>query len=193
MAKSLPKMLTGIKVPQRATQNTEPKTKEEVVKPTAELLATGKFERALMAHRRVPVIVTLADTGRLSERQFKGLARYRDVAIADDRSLIKDSVGKMMEGTGGEGLGLPPSAIRTAIELGYLERELGSLRAIARAIAVDDITLSAWAMQQGGSVMRERMERKKVITWFEPRKRAAKIALVDIRMAGERLAAAINA
>lgn len=153
-------------------------------------LADG--QRAL-AYRRVPVIVTLANAGKLSKRQFDGLARYRDVAVADDRSPLPDSVGRLGEVRGGSIDLLPPAALRTAQELGYLERELGSLRAIARAIAVDDVTPSQWAMTLSGSVMRERTLGRKVITWFEPRRKALNMAMLEIRMAGERLAAAIGA
>ena len=166
----------------------------DYVRPTIEQQDKGEFVTAGMAYRRVPVIVTLADAGKLSQRQFDGLARYRDVAIADERSLIRDSIGKMLDGMiGGGGTGPSLAVTRNAIELGYLERELGTLADIARAVAVDDMTLAQWAMKQGGSVTRTKSLAKTVITWFEPRRKFAQIALMEIRMAGERLAAAIGA
>lgn len=170
--------------------------------PTPEQLASGDFEQTwqiadghrALAYRRIPVIVTLANTGKISKRQFDGLARYRDVAIADDRSPLPDSVGRMSEPTGHTGgQGIPPALMRNAIELGWLERELGALRGIARAIAVDDMTVAQWAIAQGGSVMRDKSLGRKIITWFEPRRIAANRAMREIRMAGERLAAAIAA
>jgi hypothetical protein len=164
------------------------------IRPTAEQQAKGDFVTAGMAYRRVPVIVTLADAGKLSQRQFDGLARYRDVAIADERSLIRDSIGKMLDGMMGGGAGGPSlSTTRNAIELGYLERELGSLADIARAVAVEDVSLAQWAIRQGGSIMRSKGLVPAVVTWFEPRRKFAEIALMEIRMAGERLAAAIGA
>lgn len=164
------------------------------IRPTAEQQDKGAFTTAGMAYRRIPVIVTLADTGKLTQRQFDGLARYRDVAIADERSLIRDSIGKMMDGMMGGGAGGPSlSTTRNAIELGYLERELGTLADIARAVAVEDVTLAQWAIRQGGSVARTKGLVPAVVTWFEPRRKFAEIALMEIKMAGERLAAAIGA
>lgn len=167
----------------------------EIFGPTVEQTNHFDYERALLAYKRVCIIDKLREQGVITERQHKGLARYRDVAIADDRSLIRDSLDKAAEGfSGGSGgLGMPPSLLRNAIELGRLERDLGALQDIARAIAVDDMSLSQWAMHQSGSVMREREERGRVITWFEPKRKAKEIATMELRMAGERLAASIGA
>lgn len=173
----------------------------EFEEPTPEQLLTGEFrqggnlataanDRGGMAYRRIPVIVTLAETGKLSKRQFDGLSRYRDVAVAADRSELRSCIDFSVRG-GGEGL--PHFGVRLNIELGRLERDLGALFHIARAVAVDDMTLSQWAIKQAGSIMRSRALGAKIVTWFEPRRAAAKIALADIRMAGERLAAAIGA
>lgn len=163
------------------------------MEPTPEQFDGGTFERAGLAYRRVPVIDTLSQTGKLTARQHQGLARYRDIAIADERSPIRDSLDKAMQGRGG-GDGMPPAQLRNAIELGRLERELGSLYDIARAVAVDDVTPSQWAMRQSGSVARMREgPLRKVVTWFEPRRKALEIAMMEIQMAGERLAGAIGA
>ncbi len=172
---------------------------EQMDGPTPEQLARGEFGRELqIAHKvapikRIPVIVTLASQGKITQRQYLALNRYREIATACDRSPVKDSVGKMMEARGGSGAGLPPSALRNDLELGWLERELGSLRAIARAIAVDDLTPSQWAMQQSGSIERTRGIIPKIVTWFEPRRKALSIAMAEIRYAGDALAAAIKA
>jgi hypothetical protein len=168
----------------------------DLTKPAAEQMEHGDFERVIIPMhgirwRRVPVIVTLADQGKLSERQFTGLARYRDVGIACERSPVRDSCDFSVKGNGE---GLPPAALRALTEMGWLERQLGALRTIAYAIAIEDVTLSEWAIRQGGSVMRSRQGPKdKIIRWFEPKRQLHKLALVDIRMAGERLAAAIAA
>ena len=167
------------------------KAPEPVVIATAtpEQLAKGEYRRQGIAYRRVPVIEVLYTDSQITTRQFSGLARYRDVAVAADRSEIEDSVGKLLRNCVGGGEGGGDFALRTAIELGRLERALGSLRDVARAIAVDDMTISQWAMQQHGSLEKDR---KGVIS-FEPTKKAFKIAWMDIRMAGERLAAEIGA
>ena len=137
--------------------------------------------------------------GKLSQRQFEGLSRFRDLATAEDASPRRDSLDAALQGKGGGGLGLPPGMALMRLgntwesELHWLERELGQLLDIARAVAVKEMTVSQWAMEQSGSIERTRQTAKGVVTWFEPRRVAAKHALMDIRMAGERLAAAINA
>lgn len=156
------------------------------VRPTDEQMGKGEFRSVGMAYKRVAVIDLMLTDHKLTQRQYDGLARYRDVAIADDRSPIKDSLDQTPR-CGGSGM--PPSALRVAIELGRLERALGALRAVARAIAVDDMTLAQWAVHQHGG---HPVDRKGVIR-FEPAKRAVDFAWMDIRMAGLRLASEIGA
>lgn len=156
---------------------------------TPEQQGKGEFRRIGMHYRRVPVIETLYAEHKLTSRQFNGLARYRDVAVADERSLIEDSVGKMMRGACGGGEGPQDFSLRNAIELGRLDRALGSLADIARAIAVDDMTLSDWAMSRHGSIERVRGN----VVKLEPSKKAFNEGWMYIRMAGERLAAEIGA
>ena len=153
----------------------------QIVGPTPEQECKGQFVRVHMAYRRAPVIDTMAQAGKLSQRQFDGLARYRDVAIAEERSPMRDSLDKALHGRS-EGLGIPCSALRSAIELGRLERALGSLRDIARAVAVDDVTISQWAAQKGGALPNG-----------EPKRAWRDTSMMDIQMAGERLAAEIGA
>jgi hypothetical protein len=164
----------------------------EVIGPTTEQLTHGSFESALMAQKRVITIVKLYETRTLTERQFKALARYRDVAIAEDRSPLRDSLDKAEQGGSG-GLGLPAGYIRAAIELGRLERALGALVDIAREVCLRDMSLSQWAMAKYGARQRWREGKGQVVTWFEPHRRAFDEARVDIRMAGEWLAAEIGA
>jgi hypothetical protein len=161
----------------------------EIATPTPEQEGKGEFRRIGMHYRRVPVIDTLYGECKLTSRQFNALARYRDVAVAVDRSPVEDSVGKLLRNCVGGGEGGLDFALRTAIELGRLERALGSLADIARAIAVEEVTLSDWAMKRHGSHERVRGN----VIKFEPSKAAFKEAWMDIRMAGERLAAEIGA
>ena len=55
-----------------------------IIGPTDEQASKGTFQRLTMAYRRIPVIDTMVQSGKLTARQFNGLARYRDVAIADE-------------------------------------------------------------------------------------------------------------
>lgn len=158
--------------------------------------ATGQDERSGVAYRLIPVIDTMAQTGKLTQRQHIGLARYRDVAIAEERSLTKDSTQALLQTGSGEPLGLPPGFAGMLVgkygwerSTAFLERELGMLCHIARAIAVEDVTVSRWAMEKGGAIERRRGN----VVWFEPRRKALNEAMMEIQIAGERLAAAIGA
>lgn len=162
----------------------------EYAEPTPEQIAGGDFHRELMVYRRTPVIGTLLATGKISQRQFNGLNRYADIANLADRSELRSCIDFSVQGNGD---GFDPFGVRTNIELGRLERALGALQPIAHAIAVRNTTLAQWAIQRAGSVMRDKSIGAKIITWFEPRRKAANLALVDIRFAGERLAAEIGA
>jgi hypothetical protein len=152
----------------------------QVVEPTPEQFNRGTFIRANMAYKRVPVIQTMWTAGKLSQRQFDGLNRYRDVAIAEERSPMRDSLDRALHGRGGnvDGTGY----LRIAHELSRLEQALGSLYDIARAVAVDDLTVSQWASHKGGTTADGAPKR----IWLDT-------SMMDIRMAGERLAAAIGA
>ena len=174
------------------------KTPEEVLPPTPEQADKGEFARQLLAdhkvspYRRIPVIVTLAKSGKLSRRQFAALSYYRELAGACDRSPVKDSVGKMMAGMigGRSGHGFPPAQMRRERELGWLERELRRYYEIARAVAVDDVSLSMWAMRYG-AIERRRNVNGRDVVWLEPVREQLKQAVSDIQSAGETLDAAI--
>lgn len=155
-----------------------------IAEPTPEQQALGSFVRAGMAYKRVPAIVSLTSAGTLSQRQFDGLNRYRDVAVAADMSPTRSCLDFSSKG-GGEGQA--PFGIRSHRELGWLELELGALLDIARAVAVDDLSLSQWVSSKLGTIGLTQSEERNI------RAAAVKIATVEIRMAGERLAAAIAA
>ena len=154
-----------------------------IAEPTPEQQGHNAFQRVGMAFRKIPVIDTMAQCKKLTARQFNGLARYRDVAIAKERSLIEDSVGKMMRGAlGGGDVGLSPGMIRTAAEMERLEAALGSLRDIARAVAVDDMTVSRWAGLRGGT-----------LPCGSPKRMWLETSMIEIQAAGNKLADVIGA
>ena len=174
-----------------AKQKRKAKPAPQIIAPNAEQI--DSFERALLAYKRVIAITRLRQAGTLSQRQYDALARYRDIATAEDRSFTRDSLDKALHGRS-NGSGLPPACLRTAQELRWLEKELGSLQPIARAIAVDDLSISQWAMKVGGAVeMQKPGTGNATIIWFEPPRTARRHATASIQMAGERLAAAIGA
>jgi hypothetical protein len=165
----------------RAEKPEPPKPeKKPIAGPTPEQYGKGNFARNTMAYRRIPVIDTMAQTGKLSQRQFNGLSRYRDIAIAEERSPMRDSLDKALHGRAGatDGTGY----IRTAYELSRLEQALGSLYPIARAIAVDDMTVSQYAASKGGTNADG-----------SPKRVWAETSMMDIQSAGDELAKAIGA
>jgi hypothetical protein len=157
----------------------KPRPQIQIAEPTPEQYGKGAFARQTMAYRRIPVIDTMAATGKLSKRQHAGLSRYRDVAIAEEKSPIRDSLDKALQGRGS---GDVTGYFRTAYELQRLETILGSLYPIAHAVAVDDLTVSQWAAHKGGTTPAGVVKR----IWLET-------SMLDIRMAGERLSAAVGA
>ena len=161
------------------------KVATDYAEPTPEQLATGAFHRELVTYRRTPVIDTLFAEHKLTQRQYDGLTRYRTIAVAADRSELRSCIDFSVRGNGD---GLPHFGVRMNIELGRLERDLGMLVHIARAVAVGDETLTRWAVRQAGGKERSRDG----VVSIEPSAKAFKVAWMDIRMAGERLAAAIG-
>jgi hypothetical protein len=142
-------------------------------------LATGTNDRNGLAYRRIPVIDTMAQTGKLSPRQHYGLARYRAAVIAVERSPQRDSLDKALNGRG-TGLGLPRCA--TTFELYRMEYMLAHLKEIARAVAYDDHTVSQWAAIKGGATDSGAPKR----TWLQ-------LGMDQIKRAADVLATCIGA
>lgn len=168
----------------------------DILGPTPEQASRATYTRATLAYRRKPVIDSLFEAGRINRRQFDALARYRAIADAAESSPIRDSLAKAMDGTIGNSRGcapLPYAVLRGSIELGWLDRELGSLRAIAHAVACDDVTPSQYAMERAGAKERTRTLGRRIVTWFEPRRKELDACMIELRFAGDRLAAAFAA
>lgn len=164
----------------KATKRREPVSENA---PTPEQQRIASFVRAGMAYRKIPPIDIMAADGKLTERQHKALGRYRDLFIACERSEIRDSCDMTPRG-GGDGPGA--SLLRARSDLAYLDRELGQLAPIARWVAGQDNSLSQWAIHHYGAKPREGRAP-------DATERGMKLALVDLRMAGEWLAAALEA
>lgn len=168
-----------------------PKAANDSAEPTPEQIERGTWQRTLRTYRRVPVIQTLWEQGKLSDRQYKALAHYATKVEETERSPSRDSLDPSPKGGGN---GMPPFSIRAELERAELESALGGLRDIAFAMTFRDLSLSQWAMERGGAVERRRINKGgTVVTWFEPSRGSLKIAALEIKFAGERLAAAIAA
>lgn len=165
------------------------------VRPTEHREAHNDFQSAGAAVRVVPVIETLLSTGRLTQREYDALAHYREQAHRAEDDMAQESPlspARVMGGVSSSpSSGRLPAGVILAtpaiIETARLERELGSLFPLARAIAVDDITLTRWCVQQGGGV--ERRRQGKVVA-IEPRNPlAVRTAAIELRFAARRIMA----
>ena len=163
--------------------------------PTPEQFAGGQFERAGLAYRRVPVIDTLYRAKQITEAQYAALCYYRDQATAaEDDACVSgplDPVKIMGGGCGSQPIGgyIPASLIATPaiLETARIERDLGSLRDIANAIAVQDLSLSQWCVRKHGG--RERYNGAGAFIAVVPinEKEHVKFARLELQWAASRI------
>lgn len=129
----------------RRKQKQTPGIVEQYLRPTPEREAHNDFRNVGMARKIVPPIVRLHEAGVLNDQEFAALAYYRDQASLADRSPIKSCLNLQKGGHG------PGVAILSAqIETWKLERNMGGLAAMCRAICVDDITVEGWCLHKYG-------------------------------------------
>lgn len=161
-------------------------TVSNFMRPTEYREAQNDFQSALAAVKVIPPIDTLYRAKKLTERQYKGLARYADVANASERSEIRSNIDFSVRG---DGEGLPHFGVRMTLELDRMDRALKHLREIAHAVCVKEQSVSQYAMDKGGSVMRERQTTgRKFVRWYEPKRMQLMIAMIEIQSAGDVLA-----
>lgn len=153
--------------------------------PTPEQHGHGDFVRFGGRWRRVPVIDTMRDRKQLTRDEHRALARYRDMAALAVRSPTRSCLDVAVRGAASD---LPRSAATVSAELDVarMERDMGSVADIARAVAVDDMTLSQWCIAKHGG--RERLEGDKVRAIVPP-DGSVKIALMELRTAAWRMGA----
>ena len=124
------------------------------IRPTPEREAKNETISAGMARRIKPMIDTLYERGDLSVKQWEALHYYRDQASLADRSPVRSCCDPSVRGVNDNGPGV---AIMSAkIETARMERDMVQLWRIARAIAVDDLSLSQWCINEHGG--RERYD-----------------------------------
>jgi hypothetical protein len=172
--------------------------------PTPELMARGEFrqggvwatganERSGLAYRRVPVIDTLFNANQLTASEYDALTYYRDQALRAEDDTAEDGTlapARIMGGGGGApGSRIPAKLVFTPAiaETGRIERELGALLDIARAIAVDDLSLTQWCISKHGG--RERYDGKGKFVAVVPinEKRHVEMARLELKMAARRI------
>lgn len=151
---------------------------------TPERAARNAFESAGMARKLVPSILVLLRAGSISQAEYEALDYYRDQASRAEQSPARCVLDRTPSG-GGHG---PGAAIISAqIETGRIERDLGQLADIARAVAVDDKSLAQWCIDRYGG--RERYDRHGAFVAMVPvcERRNMALALLELRMAARRI------
>jgi hypothetical protein len=148
------------------------------------IIAIGK------AYRRKPMIDVLAGQGVFTPEEHKALRHYRHHADIADRSPTRDSL-CLQRGGNGDG---PTITTLNAVRLvADVEAAAGSLANILRAIVVDDLSLSQWAITRHGGLDKSRLRKGKEQRTVEPRDEAVKIARMEIRIAAQRVQAELDA
>ena len=141
------------------------------------------FASVGMARRVIPVIDTLVSHGIITEREYRALAHYRDQASLADRSPVKSCIDDSPSAGDRPGVAITSAIIETA----KIERDLGELRSIARAVAVDDKSLTQWCIDKHGG--RERINARGETVAIVPigEKRHVAMARMELRMAARRI------
>jgi hypothetical protein len=154
------------------------------IAPTPEASRHGTYVSAGMAYRRVPAIDTLLERGKISDMEHASLAFYRNQVDTSEASPIKDSLNK---GVGGGEQPLAAAVVSALLATARIERDLGALVDIARAVAVDDMSLSQWCVRKHGG--RERYDGKGKVVAIVPvaERQCIPIALMELKMAAHRI------
>jgi hypothetical protein len=130
------------------------------IRPTEQREAVNDFRSVGPAMVVVPVIVRLHEQGVLNDREFAALAYYRDQASLADRSPMRSCIDFSPKGGHGPGVAILSAQLETA----RLERDMGQLWTLCRAVCVDDVSLPRWCEQRHGSaVMADRDEARHLI------------------------------
>lgn len=113
---------------------------------TPERAQHNEFVSVGMARRVKPVIESLFDAGQLTQAEYDALAYYRDQASLAEKSPIRSCCDNTPRGGRGPGVAI----ISAQIETGRMERDMGQLWGLARAVAVDDWSLTQWCIHRHG-------------------------------------------
>lgn len=182
---------TKVKAADKAAQTCP--TVSKFLRPTESREAHNDFAREGMSYRAVPVIETMLRAGQLTPAQFDNLMYYRDQAhraqddCAQDGTLSPERImGGVSSSPGGGKIPAILLGTPAILECARIEREIGSLIDIARAVAVNDVTLTRWCIERHGG--RERYNGKGEFVAMVPiaEKRVMAEALLELRFAAGR-------
>lgn len=163
------------------------------LEPILEKARNGRNVEIGKHYRRVPMIDTLHAQGLFSNDEYKALKHYRHHADIADRSPLKDSLANLMRISSGSGNGPTVTMLNAVRVRDDIERAVGSLVDILRAVVVDDVSLSQWCIARGHSAEKCRERKKGRVCAIEATEGALRIAQLEIKIAAGRVEAEIAA
>jgi hypothetical protein len=126
------------------------------------------------------MIDTMLAKQQITAASYIPLNYYRGQAIDADRSPIKSNI----DFKGGSGNARPIGyETPQQMETGRIERDLGALRDIVRAIAVDDYSISEWCVKTYGGKEVTRGKRVSI----EPRRKHINLSLLELADGASRI------
>ena len=141
----------------RKAKQKAPSAIERFVRPTEHREAHNDFRSVGPAMRVVPVIVRLHESNVLNDREFEALAYYRDQESLAEKSPVRSCIDFSPKGGHGPGVAI----VSAQIETWRIERNMGPLAPLCRAVCVDDIKLERWIERKvGRSADRDRFKQE---------------------------------
>lgn len=141
------------------------------------------------AYRRRRMIEQLASQGMLTDEEAKALRHYRHHADLIERSPTRDSL--CIQRGGGNGPTI--TYLNAAFLVRQVEAAAGALADLLRAVIVEDVSLSQWAIRRAGSLETRRERKGRIVTSIEPRQKALAIAKMEIKFVAQRVVAELAA
>lgn len=165
------------------------------VQDVVDKLPGGKQISLGKAYRKHRMLEKLARQGLFSEAEAKALRHYQHHADTAERSPVRDSLNKQR---GGSGTGPTVEYLNACRVRDDCERAAGQLADILRAVIIDDLSLSDWAIQRFGGVDKFYVRKGPKNTTIKvheirAKEEALKQAKVDIRMAAHRVESELKA
>jgi hypothetical protein len=162
---------------------------DPAIAPTDEAQRHSDFAFFKGRYQRVPEIDRLRARNELDEREYQALAFYRDQAALAERSPTKSCLDQRISGT--SDIGLSGAVVSAILTTSRIERELGSLASLARAVAVEDKSLTQWCVDRFGG--RERYDGKgkliAIVPIGETTHDHIKMARLELKFAARRIMA----
>ena len=162
-----------------------------VLQDVTERSESGRMISIGKAFRRKPMIDTLHEQGVFSDREHKCLTRYAHFHVIANKSPIRDSL--QMERYGSSGNGMTNEQLYAIEVVRDCEAAAGQLRDILKAVVLEDMSLSQWAISQAGGVDDCVMKNGTRVCRIKPRQKALAIAKLEIKMVAARVEAEMSA